>query len=337
MTYDSAIYCLRLGNSVPLALWYHEKALQNPGSERNRNLLKIAWKQIEECLEFLELDRHAQNATEAMADFETFLSDFPCLTNEDTADDDSQESLQLRVDNSPFVAYLSGFISNVAEEVADRDMGVWFSAGVHLGFLQYADIVHVPQIALRHPMIYRLNHPDFALNEKADVLVEFLTRLQDEIQRLPVSSTLQEIVKKGPEDPDNIHSIRKFGWDVQGHIKSTLYQQEEAGDDTTAAERPVGRNHEKPSWWQLDLPPSLLRMAWELSKAPDGLRAGDLKTAMYRNLDETEGENILSSQARESFWSEPSNYKNRHKEKWGEWWEQFIEAPGGFYKLKTGR
>lgn len=94
--------------------------------------------------------------------------------------------------------------------------------------------------------------------------------------------------------------------------------------------------HNQPAWLEPGLPDSLRRMAWELQKEPDGLKAKELKDRMDKQLSDSEGRSVLTPTARERFWSEPSRYKSKHKDKWGDWWERFICKPStGIYRLAS--
>jgi hypothetical protein len=106
------------------------------------------------------------------------------------------------------------------------------------------------------------------------------------------------------------------------------------GDLFEAMRQDTNKDDRNPKCLVRGLPDSLIRIAWELQKHPDGLSPKDLKDAINSELDETEGEGILTPGARGRFWSEVSRLKSRHEKKWGWWWEKYIEhEPYKGYKL----
>jgi hypothetical protein len=115
-------------------------------------------------------------------------------------------------------------------------------------------------------------------------------------------------------------------------ISQSESSQHGAGDEVE--QLPLYSRH---PWYRPFLPPVYVRIAWELEGHPYGLSSKILKEALHRKLDSTEGKDILYPKARADFWSQPSAYKSKAKQKGGElweWWKNWIEHSKKCFKLK---
>ncbi len=123
---------------------------------------------------------------------------------------------------------------------------------------------------------------------------------------------------------------------VAQHLETNRQESEESCGQSNGTEDPDAR--ETPAWVSPCLTDAILRMAWELHKRPNGLKPKQLKEAMGKRLDKSEGQEVLTDESREEFWSQPSKFKHKAKQTgsdlW-EWWENWIEhKPHKAYRLR---